>query len=105
MPETKIYISKITLPDGNTYELKDLEARSLIADLAAGSLAFVKSTDAASTPYGIQWDDDGTIITGTLVASADTKGKIYLVPTEHTGATDIFDEYGRYFIFEVFFKL
>jgi len=89
----KLYISQIALPDGNTYELKDLEARGLIADLAAGSLAFVKSTAAADTPYGVTWNDGSSDITGTLVASADTKGKIYLVPTTTGSGKDIHAEY------------
>jgi len=89
----KLYISQIALPDGNTYELKDLEARGLIADLAAGSLAFVKSTAAADTPYGVTWNNGTSDITGTLVASADTKGKIYLVPTTNGAGKDIHAEY------------
>ena len=87
-------ISQITLPDGHTYDIKDAYARQMIEDLAAGSLAFVKVTDASDTPYGVTWDDSGTTITGTLVASADTKGKIYLVPaTGISGRQDIHAEY------------
>lgn len=92
-PVQKLYISQITLPDGNTYELKDLEARDLIEQIAAGSLVFVKSVDAASTPYGVQWKDGDTTITGTLVASTDTKGQIYLVPQTNGAGKDIFAEY------------
>jgi len=51
----------------------------------------VVSTNAANTPYGVQWDDNGTIITGTLVASSDTFHKIYLVP--QTGATGTYVEW------------
>lgn len=87
----KLYISRITLPDNNTYELKDLEARDLIADLAAGSLAFIKCTAAGDTPKGVTWGDPA--ITGTLEASSETKGKIYLVPSVNGSGKDIFDEY------------
>ena len=92
MPD-KLYISQIALPDGNTYNIKDLEARDLINQLIAGALAFIRSTDAASTPEGVQWTSGSTTITGTLEASADTKGKIYLVPSKNTKGKDIFDEY------------
>lgn len=94
MPEPeKLYISKITLPDGNTYEMKDLEARDLIAQLEEGSLVFVVSHDAASTPEGVEWEREGVTIVGTLPASADTKGKIYLVPQTNAGGKDIYAEY------------
>ena len=92
MPD-KLYLSKITLPDGNTYELKDLEARDLIDQIAAGSLTFIRCTGASNTPQGVQWNDGGTVITGTLVASNDTKGKIYLVPQKNGAGKDYFEEY------------
>ena len=92
MPE-KLYISQITLPDGNTYELKDLEARELIDDLVSGGLAFLKVSGAADTPLGVSWNDGSSVITGTLVASETTKGKIYLVPQTNGTGKDIFAEY------------
>jgi hypothetical protein len=90
MPDTR-YISQITLPDGNTYNLKDLYAWEMIEDLMAGALSFVKATDAGSTPEGVKWGDPE--ITGTLVASASTKGKIYLVPQKNGAGKDIHAEY------------
>lgn len=84
-------ISKITLPTGNTYDIKDETARNLIA--ALNNWEYIVSTDAASTPYGVSWDDDGTTITGTLVASDDTTYKIYLVPSLDTTGNDNFKEY------------
>lgn len=94
MPE-KQYISKITLPNGQTYEIKDQEARDLIAGIAAGGLAFKVSQGANTTPYGITWTDNETVITGTLVASSDTKAYIYLVPhiKNAQGAVDFYREY------------
>ena len=91
MPE--YLISQILLPDGNTYDIKDAYARDMIEDLLAGALSFIKCTAAADTPAGVQWDDNGTTITGTLVASTTTKGKIYLVPQKNGAGKDIFEEY------------
>ena len=88
------YISKITLPNGVSYDIKDQEARDLIASIVAGGLTFVVSADASNTPAGITWEKDGTTITGQLAASSDTKAYIYLVPHEKTGTTvDYYREY------------
>ena len=38
--ETKNYISKIQLPDGSFYYVKDLEARSHIEELLSGTIIF-----------------------------------------------------------------
>ena len=84
------YISEITLPSGSVYSIKDSEARDLIA--AINNWDYVVAHDAASTPYGVEWDDDGTTITGTLVASADTMYRIYLVPND-AGGDNGFAEY------------
>ena len=92
-PVTTLYISQIALPDGNTYNIKDLYAWDMIETLIAGALSFVRSTNAGNTPEGVQWTDGSTVITGTLVASADTKGKIYLVPSKNASGKDIYDEY------------
>ena len=93
MPETKYYLSQISLPDGKTYDLKDAEARALIAQIEAGILAFIKSTNASNTPEGVTWNDGSTVITGTLPASETTQGKIYLVPQTNGAGKDIFAEY------------
>ena len=82
-------ISKITLPSGTTYDIKDAVARQM----ASAGVSFVLSTDAASTPKDVQWDDNGTTITGTLVASSSTTGIFYLVPADNPIGQDIFDEY------------
>ena len=81
-------ISRITLPNGQTYDIKDSVARSAIAQ----GISFHIATNASNTPAGVTWDDDGTIITGTLVASADTTG-FYLVPAKNTSGKDIYSEY------------
>lgn len=88
------YISTITLPGGQKYDIKDQEARDLIASIVAGGLTFVVSADASNTPYGVTWENAGTRVEGTLVASIDTKAYIYLVPHEKTGSTvDYYREY------------
>lgn len=81
-------ISKITLPSGTTYDIKDTVARQM----AGGGVSFTVCTQASNTPYGVTWDDDGTTVTGTLVASEDTEGVFYLVPL-HTQTKDIYSEY------------
>lgn len=83
-------ISKITLPSGTSYQLKDSVAREAIASI--NSFEYVIAKDAATTPEGVTWTKDGTSVTGTLVASATTAGNIYLVPSQN-GAHDVFDEY------------
>lgn len=82
-------ISKIKLPSGTTYDIKDTVARNMIAS----GITFVRCTDASNTPAGVQWDDAGTRIVGELVASANTKGQFYLVPDVNGAGKDIWDEY------------
>ena len=81
---------RFTLPNGTTYNIKDKAARDLIAGLK--NVQPVISRDAATTPYGVTWNDDGTTITGTLVASAALMKYIYFVPATN-GDEDNFDEY------------
>ena len=98
-------ISKIKLPTGSEYSIKDEYARNAIASL--NSFEYIVSTSAANTPKDVTWDNAGTTITGTLVASADTMYKIYLVPSVN-GTKDIFDEYitvntsGSTYVWEMF---
>lgn len=84
-------ISKITLPSGTTYNIKDATARSAIANL--NSFEYTVCSSAATTPKDVVWkNSSGTSVTGTLVASASTMHKIYLVPSTN-GSKDIYDEY------------
>ena len=78
-------ISKITLPSGTTYNIKDAQARTDIADIReqlASGVSFHVCTTAADTPYGVTWiNGQGTTITGTLqAADVPDKSWIYLVP-------------------------
>lgn len=84
-------ISKIKLPSGNEYDIKDAVAREMIS----GGISFIISwtaTDYASTsapsaaklatiPAGaeVAYNSGASTATGTLVASADTKAKFYLI--------------------------
>lgn len=78
-------ISKIVLPSGSSYDIKDAAARDAIAKI--NSFEYTICKDAATTPEGVKWFQGELQITGTLVASADTKSKIYLVPSKTTSGT------------------
>lgn len=94
VPESRYsrYVEVIKSDDGNDYGIYDYEARRAIESIVGG-LTFVKSTDAATTPQGVVWDNAGTAVTGTLIASANTADKIYLVPATTTSGKDVFAEY------------
>ena len=66
-------ISKITLPSGTTYDIKDSTARSRIDEIIAAGLSY-------------------EVVTTLPEASASTKGKVYLVAHSH-GTSDIYDEF------------
>ena len=66
-------ISKITLPSGNTYDIKDATARSSIEQIIKAGLTY-------------------KVVTSLPTASADTLGSIYLVAHSH-GTNDVYDEY------------
>lgn len=90
-------ISKITLPSGNTYDLKDAVAREMIA----GGITFIVAWNGASTPVaanipaGVVVTYNDTTYTGTLAASAAQAGAFYLVKssTQKGGTLDVYDEY------------
>lgn len=92
MPD-KQYISKITLPNGQTYDIKDQEARDLIEQISAAGLKFKRSVDAATTPVGVIWYDDETQIVGTLTASAADHSYIYMVPDSSGVGKSTYFEY------------
>lgn len=82
------YVPGGSQPQFLEYNIKDSVARAAVA----AGFTFHIATDAATTPEGVEWDDHGTTITGTLVASASTTG-FYLVPASSSPAGDIYDEY------------
>lgn len=84
-------ISKITLPSGTTYNIKDEVARQAVAKM--NSFEYLICTSEANTPAGVTWKvSTNNSITGTLAPSAATTNKIYLVPTVR-GEKSIYDEY------------
>ena len=91
-------ISKITLPSGTTYDIKDAVARSLIS----AGVTFIVAWDGASAPVaadipaGVVVTYNGTSTTGTLAPADGVAGAFYLIksstnPTSET--LDIYDEY------------
>ena len=91
-------ISRITLPTGNTYDIKDATARQMIS----GGVSFNVAWDGASTPVvenipaGVVVTYNNTQYTGTLAADDAVAGAFYLVKSSSTpsGQTlDIYDEY------------
>ena len=93
------YLSKITLPNGITYDLKDQEARDLIAQIISAGIKFTVGWDGHSVPditkipYGVQVTYSSTTYTGTLVASATTAPYIVLIYAKTVKARDIYEEY------------
>lgn len=88
-------ISRITLPSGNTYDLKDAVARQMIAGGISFILAYTGGTPVvANIPAGVVIKYQGTDYVGTLVASADTVAKFYLIKsTTQVETLDVYDEY------------
>lgn len=87
-------ISKITLPSGTTYDIKDATARSAIANIH--QFEYMVCTEAGNTPKDVQWKSGSTTITGTLVAASTTMYKIYLVPDNmgtHSGDEGSYQEW------------
>ena len=79
-------ISTIILPNNTEFHIKDSVARDMIGQL--NSFEYIICTSAENTPSGITFNN----ITGSLEASANTKYKIYLVPSANS-TNDIYDEY------------
>lgn len=98
-------ISQITLPNGSTYDIKDATAREAIENI--NSFDYIICSSAANTPKDVTWISGSATITGTLEASASTKGNIYLVPSTN-GTKNIYDEYitinttGTTYVWELF---
>ena len=101
-------ISKITLPSGNTYDIKDTTARQLISggisfNVVWNATDYASSTaptsgKLASIPKGVvvQYNSgaSGATGTGTLAPSSDTIAKFYLVYSKvNESDNDKYDEY------------
>ena len=84
-------ISKITLPSGNTYDIKDATARQMIS----GGVSFIIAWDGASTPVvanipaGVTVIYNDTAYTGTLSADGAQAGAFYLVKSSSQAKLDV----------------
>ena len=91
-------ISKITLPSGNTYEIKDAVARQMIS----GGVSFIIAWDgtsapvAADIPAGVKVTYNSTTYTGTLAADNAEAGAFYLVKSGTTPSGETLDKYDEY---------
>lgn len=99
MPDNRKYLSKFTFPNGQTYYLKDEEARQLLASGGTFIVAWdgTAAPDVSKIPAGVVVSFNGTTYTGTLAANAETvesKG-FYLVKSSIVDAakSDTYDEY------------
>ncbi len=89
-------ISKITLPSGNTYDIKDATAREMIS----GGVSFIVAWDGTGTPVAGNIPK-GVVaggVTGTLEASAAQAGAFYLVKSSTTPSSETLDIYDEYVV-------
>lgn len=90
-------ISKITLPSGNTYDIKDATARQMIS----GGVSFVIAWDGnqptiANIPAGVKVIYNETEYTGTLDADDAQAGAFYLVKSSTLPSSETLDIYDEY---------
>jgi len=94
MPE----ISKVQLPSGGIYDIKDATAREMIS----GGVSFIIAWNGTSTPVpgnipaGVKVVYNGTTYTGTMSAASAEVGAFYLVRSSTStseGPLDVYDEY------------
>lgn len=99
-------ISKITLPSGNSYDIKDATARNMITGGMSFNVVWMQSDYTSTTapsasklatiPSGVvvYYNSGSASATGTLAASSTTKGKFYLIYSKtQSGTLDKYDEY------------
>lgn len=93
-------ISKIVLPSGGEYNIKDSVARQM---LSAG-VSFIIAWDGASTPVAadipknvvVNYNDNET--TGTLAVTSAVSGAFYLVKSKTLPSSETFDNYDEYVV-------
>lgn len=91
-------ISKIKLPSGNEYEIKDAVARQMIS----GGVSFIIAWDGSAAPVvgnipaGVVVKYEGTNYTGTLAADSAEAGAFYLVKSSTTPSSETLDVYDEY---------
>lgn len=84
-------ISSFVTPNNTEYTFKDSAAREAIAAMSGREWYIV--TNDYDTPEGIVWIKDGVEIVGALLASVETKSKIYFVPQITEEGHDVYAEY------------
>ena len=93
-------ISKITLPSGTTYDIKDAVAR----DLISAGITFIIAWDGASAPVaanipkGVVVRYNNTNTTGTLTPASGISGALYLIKSSTTPTSETLDIYDEYTI-------
>lgn len=99
-------ISKIQLPSGNVYDIKDATARELIAGGVSFNIVWTQTNYESATapsasvlatiPSGVRiyFNNGANYSVGTLTASSSEAGKFYLIYSKtQTNDSDIYDEY------------
>ena len=89
-------ISKITLPSGSTYDIKDAVARNAIA----GGVTFIIAWDGTGTPVAANVPRGITVsgVTGALAPSSAQAGAFYLVKSSTTPGAETLDIYDEYVV-------
>ena len=91
-------ISKIKLPSGNEYDIKDAVARQMIS----GGVSFIVTWDGTGVPTvenipaGVTVTYSGTTYTGTLAADNAEAGAFYLVKSSSQPSSETLDKYDEY---------
>lgn len=91
-------ISKITLPSGNSYDIKDATARQMIS----GGISYIIAWDGTSTPQvadipaGVVVKYNNVTYTGTLSADSAEAGAFYLVKSSSNPSSETLDIYDEY---------
>lgn len=87
-------ISKITLPSGNTYDIKDAVAREMIAGSVSYNIGWDGTgvPDVTKIPAGVVVTYNGTNYTGTMSAENAQPGEFVLVKSSDT-AQNAYSEY------------
>ena len=89
-------ISKITLPSGSTYDIKDAVARQAIAGGMSKIIAWNGSStpDVTKIPAGVVVTYNETDYVGTLAAAdGDVTGFYFVYSSTQKGNGDVYDEY------------
>ena len=86
-------ISKIKLPSGNTYNIKDAVARDMIAGGVSFNIGWDGNSqpDVSNIPAGVTVEYQGQTYTGTKTASTAEPGQFYLVKSGE--GLNKYDEY------------